>query len=168
LLRKEYKLNSVAYVDIDAHHGDGVFYAYQADPFVIFADIHEDGAYLYPGTGRENETGLGDAKGYKINIAMKPGSGDAAMLHRWPEIETLLRKHKPDFIIFQCGADSVKGDPITHMCFSEQSHAYAAKRLVELAKEFGHGRVLALGGGGYNLDNIAKTWCAVVEAILSA
>ncbi len=166
LLRKEYKLNSVAYVDIDAHHGDGVFYAYQADPFVIFADIHEDGAYLYPGTGRENEIGLGDAKGYKVNIAMKPGSDDAAMLHRWPEIETLLRKHKPDFIIFQCGADSVKGDPITHMCFSEQSHAYAAKRLVELANEFGHGRVLALGGGGYNLDNIAKTWCAVVEAML--
>ncbi len=168
VLRSHYNLGCVAYVDIDAHHGDGVFYAYQADPFVIFADIHEDGAYLYPGTGRESEIGLGDAEGYKLNIAMKPGADDKALLQRWPEIEALLRQHKPEFIIFQCGADSVKGDPITHMSFSEQSHAYAAKRLVALANEFGHGRVLALGGGGYNLDNIAKTWCAVVDAILSA
>ena len=166
-LRQQYDLNCVAYVDIDAHHGDGVFYAFKDDPYVIFADMHEDGRYLYPGTGREQETGSGAGKGRKLNIAMEPAANDVAMLKRWPEVENLLREFKPDFIILQCGADSINGDPITHLKYSEKAHFHAAQRLTVLANEFGHGRVLALGGGGYNLSNIAKGWCAVVEGLLS-
>ena len=57
-------------MDIDVHHGDGVFYAFEDDPDLIFADIHEDGNHLYPGTGREDETGKGNAKGTKLNIPL--------------------------------------------------------------------------------------------------
>ncbi len=62
-------------MDIDAHHGDGVFYAFEADPRVIFADLHEDGQYLYPGTGSAEETGSGAAAGTKLNIPLPPGAG---------------------------------------------------------------------------------------------
>ena len=74
-------------------------------------------------------------------------------------------KSKPDFILLQCGADSIDGDPITHLKYSEKAHAHAAERLAQIADEHCGGKLLALGGGGYNHDNIAKTWTAVVDVL---
>jgi acetoin utilization protein AcuC len=165
ILFNRYHLKRVAYVDIDAHHGDGVFYSFEDDPRLIFADMHEDGRFLYPGTGAITETGTGDAKGTKLNIPMPPKLDDELFFKMWPHIENFLEKHRPQFILFQCGADSIKGDPITDMAYSEKAHAHAAKRLGEMAERYCGGKLLAMGGGGYNHDNIAKTWTAVVEAM---
>jgi len=166
LLRKKSGLARVAYVDIDAHHGDGVFYGFEDDATVIFADIHEDGRYLYPGTGTAEEAGRGAAQGTKLNLPMAPGSDDEAFAQVWPRVTAHLERFVPDFIIFQCGADSLEGDPLTHLRFSSKSHGLAARELVALADRLGHGRVLALGGGGYNRTNIAQAWTAVVESLL--
>jgi acetoin utilization protein AcuC len=159
-------LERVAYVDIDAHHGDGVFYAFEEDARVIFADMHEDGQYLYPGTGNASETGKGVAAGTKVNIPMPPGSDDVAFAAAWPRVMAHLEKFAPDFIILQCGADSLEGDPITHLRYSAASHGKAARELAQLADRLGHGRVLALGGGGYNRSNLAQAWSTVVENLL--
>jgi len=156
----------IAYVDIDAHHGDGVFYGFEDDPRVIIADIHEDGRYLYPGTGAASETGKGKGKGSKLNIPMLPGADDAAFLASWKVVEAFIAGHTPQFIIFQCGADSLAGDPITHLAYSPASHRYAAERLCSLADNLCEGRLLALGGGGYRLENLSTSWCAVVETML--
>ena len=164
-LRHKHNIQRIAYVDIDAHHGDGVFYSFENDPELIFADLHEDGRFLYPGTGAETETGKNNAIGTKLNIPMPPHSNDEAFMQAWESVEKFLLKHRADFILLQCGADSIKGDPITHMEYSKKSHAYAAKRLSQLANELCEGRLIALGGGGYNHDNIAKTWTAVVESM---
>jgi acetoin utilization protein AcuC len=75
-LRREHGLQRIAYVDIDAHHGDGLYYGFESDPAVIFADIHEDGRHLYPGTGSSDEQGRGDAAGTKLNIPLPPGADD--------------------------------------------------------------------------------------------
>jgi len=75
--RRLYGIRRVAYVDIDAHHGDGVFYAFEQDPDVLFADLHEDGRYLYPGTGSRSETGRGLGVGTKLNIPLPPGADDS-------------------------------------------------------------------------------------------
>lgn len=159
-------LERIAYVDIDAHHGDGVFYAFEDNARVIFADLHEDGRYLYPGTGDASETGKGVAEGTKLNIPMPPGSDDVAFDAAWPRVMTHLEKFAPDFIILQCGADSLEGDPITHLRYSAASHGKAARELAQLADRLGHGRVLALGGGGYNRSNLAQAWSTVVENLL--
>jgi acetoin utilization protein AcuC len=165
-LRKAFGVRRIAYVDIDAHHGDGVFYPFEEDPDLIFADIHEDGRFLYPGTGHAHETGRGSATGSKLNIPLSPGSDDDDFFHVWPQVEALIRAQRPEFILLQCGADSIMGDPITHMNFSTAVHAHAAARLAHLAEELGHGRLLAVGGGGYNPINIAKGWCAVLRALV--
>lgn len=167
-LRVEYGVRRIAYVDIDAHHGDGVFYAFEHDPDVVIVDVHEDGRYLYPGTGAADETGRGAALGTKHNYPMPPGADDAAFLRVWPEAEALLRRAQPEFIVLQCGADSLAGDPLTHLAYTASTHAHVAARLCRIADELGHGRVLALGGGGYDLANIAAAWCAVVEMLLDA
>jgi len=164
-LFQKYNLQRVAYVDIDAHHGDGVFYSFEDEPRLIFADMHEDGQFLYPGTGAINETGKGDATGKKLNIPMPPQSDDQLFLKMWTQLEKFIEKNQPEFILFQCGADSIKGDPITHLAYSEKSHAYAARRLCGIADKYCGGKVLAMGGGGYNHENIAKTWTAVVEEL---
>jgi len=158
----------VAYVDIDAHHGDGVYYPFEADPYVVFADLHEDGRYLYPGTGRAEESGTGAAAGTKLNIPLPPAAGDAEFAATWPRVIAHIEQFSPQFIIMQCGVDSLGGDPLAHLRLTAASHAMAARDLAQLADRLGHGRVLALGGGGYNRANIAAGWNAVVEAFLAA
>jgi acetoin utilization protein AcuC len=159
-------LKRIAYVDIDAHHGDGVFYAFEDDAAVVFADLHEDGRYLYPGTGAAAETGRGAAVGMKLNVPLPPGADDEVFASVWPRVTAHLRKFEPEFFILQCGADSLEGDPITHLRFSPQVHGRAARELGALADELGHGRVLALGGGGYNRSNLAQAWSTVVENLI--
>jgi acetoin utilization protein AcuC len=167
-LRARHDIQRIAYVDIDAHHGDGVYYGFEDDPDLIFADVHEDGRYLYPGTGRASEIGKGAARGTKLNIPLMPGATDEQFAAVWPQVEAHLVAAKPEFIIFQCGADSLAGDPITHLCFSEESHARAAERLCVLADRFCGGRIVATGGGGYNRRNLARAWTRVVQAFAGA
>lgn len=164
-LRKEHGVRRIAYVDIDAHHGDGVYYGFESDPDLVFADIHEDGRFLYPGTGDASETGSGAAAGTKLNIPLPPGADDSAFNAVWPKVEEFVRRGRPEFIILQAGADSIAGDPITHMRFTAQAHAHAARRLALLAGELCEGRLIATGGGGYDRGNLAAAWCAVVEAM---
>jgi acetoin utilization protein AcuC len=165
-LRDKYNIKRVAYIDIDAHHGDGVFYAYESDPDLIFVDTHQDGHTIYPGTGHAHETGLGAAKGTKLNLPLPPGIGDSNYFQLLSTITSFITEAKPDFIIMQCGADSIAGDPITDMRLSPTAHYTVASRMVQIAEELGHGRVLALGGGGYNPHNIGTGWSSIVKAFI--
>jgi acetoin utilization protein AcuC len=167
-LRAEHGVQRVAYVDIDAHHGDGVFYGFEDDPGLCFVDLHEDGRYLYPGTGGADETGCGEASGTKLNIPMAPGAGDRQFMEEWPRVEDFVARAQPGFIILQCGADSLAGDPITHLGYTQEAHAHAATRLCALADELCGGRIVAVGGGGYNRANLAKAWTAVLKAFVEA
>jgi acetoin utilization protein AcuC len=164
-LRAVAGLHRIAYVDIDVHHGDGVFYSYEDDPEVVFADVHESGDFLYPGTGRASESGSGAAAGTKLNIPMPPGADDAAFRTVWTRVEEFVRAGKPEIIILQCGADSVAGDPLAHLAYKPETHGFAAARLRAVADDCCDGRLVALGGGGYNRENLGKAWCAVVEAM---
>lgn len=155
----------VAYVDIDAHHGDGVYYGFESDPRVVIGDIHEDGRFLFPGTGSSIETGKGNAVGTKFNAPLEPGAGDEEFETTFNQIAVFIEKLRPDFIFFQCGADSLSGDPITHLKYSARSHAYAAEKLHELSHRLCGGRILAMGGGGYNRVNVEKAWMAVAREL---
>ncbi|HEX2585675.1 MAG TPA: acetoin utilization protein AcuC [Steroidobacteraceae bacterium] len=163
VLRKQYGVKRIAYVDIDAHHGDGVFYAFNHDPDLMFADTHEDGHFLYPGTGSVDETGEGEAVGTKLNIPLPIGAGDAEFMQAWSKIEEYLQAIPPDFVFLQCGVDSMMDDPLTHLRFTDDAHGHAARRLCQLAESWGHGRILATGGGGYNRGNVARGWTRVVR-----
>jgi acetoin utilization protein AcuC len=166
LLAPPHSLERVAYVDIDAHHGDGVYYGFEDEPRVIVADLHEDGRFLYPGTGSADERGTGQAEGTKLNLPQLPGATDDAFEASWAEAEAFVEAAQPQFIVLHCGADSVAGDPLTHMAWSVEAHRAAARSLRRIADAHAGGRLLALGGGGYNRNNLAAAWCNVLEELL--
>jgi len=165
-LRAEHRVRRVAYVDIDAHHGDGVFYAFESDPDLWIADMHEDGHFLYPGSGALTETGKGAARGSKLNIPLPPGADQELFFRLWPQVEEFVARSSPEFILFQCGADSLAGDPITHLRFTPLCHQHATRALCRIAEEHCQGRILAFGGGGYDRGNLAEAW-TMVAAVLA-
>ena len=164
-LRAEHGVRRIAYVDIDVHHGDGIYYEYEEDPDLVVADIHEDGAYLYPGSGFAHEEGKGAAHGAKLNLPLAPGAGDAEFLQAWKQVEHFLDANQPEFVILQCGADGLAGDPLAHLRLTPAAHSYAARRLVRLAERHANGRLMAFGGGGYDLQNLSAAWSEVLHAL---
>ncbi|MBA3749728.1 MAG: acetoin utilization protein AcuC [Nitrosopumilus sp.] len=168
MARRKYGIGRICYVDIDAHHGDGVYYEFEKDSTVFIADIHEDGRYLYPGTGKETESGSGNAKGTKLNVTMKPNSTDVDFVAAFKKVEEFIDTiAKPELIILQCGTDCIGGDPLTHLQYTSKAHGYAADRLHQLSHKYCDGRILALGGGGYNQTNIADGWSEVVKSFIN-
>lgn len=167
-LRARYGLRRIAYIDIDAHHGDGMYYAFEENPEVFIADIHEDGRFLYPGTGHAQETGRGVARGTKLNLPMLPDANDHAFMEAWTQVEAFVDSCRPEFLLLQCGADSLADDPITHLRYTAAAHAHAARRLCALADRHCAGRMLAMGGGGYNRHNIAVAWTAVLSSLVAS
>ena len=167
-LRQRYSLRRILYVDIDAHHGDGVLYGFENDPDVRIVDMHEDGRYLYPGTGSGNETGTGPAVGTKQNFPMAPGAADTEFFQTWERALSFMEASEPQFILLQSGADSLDGDPLTHLRYTDAVHYRVAFDLAKLADRVAGGRIVAMGGGGYNLSNLARGWCAVVRGLLDA
>jgi len=159
-------LKEILYVDIDAHHGDGVFYSFYFDKRVRILDFHQSGRTLYPGTGFEHERGGGEAVGTKLNITFLPGAGFREFKDAWKDAaEDFLSESNPDFIILQAGADGLMGDPLTGLNYTEEVHAFVARKLHDFAHERCEGRIIALGGGGYNPDNVAKAWISVVKSL---
>ena len=168
LLRSRHKFSRILYVDIDVHHGDGVYYSYESDPDLFIFDIHEDGKFLYPGTGASSESGAGKAAGTKVNVPLAPGSGDRSVLDQLPRLEEFARAARPEFIIFQCGADGLRGDPIAGLDYTPRAHREVGTLLHRLSHELCSGRLVALGGGGYVPGNCADAWAEVVKAMVGA
>jgi acetoin utilization protein AcuC len=163
--REKYGIMRIAYIDIDAHHGDGVFYEFEDDPLLFFADIHEDGRYLYPGTGSASEVGKGSATYTKLNIPLEPGAGDDEFIKAFDKVENFIDNASPELIILQCGADGLAGDPITHLQYTSRAHRFAADSIHMLTHKHCEGRIIALGGGGYNRTNISIAWTEVVKSL---
>lgn len=159
-------VSPIAYVDVDAHHGDGVCYEFYGNKEVIFVDIHQDGRSLYPGSGFAYETGAGEAVGTKLNIPLPAGSGDREFMKAFGTALRFLNGFSPRFILFQCGADGLEGDPLTGLRYSEEAHGFAAAQLNEAAHRLCDGRLVALGGGGYSPESTAKAWMHVAQALV--
>jgi acetoin utilization protein AcuC len=169
LLRREFKLKRVAYIDIDAHHGDGVMYGFYEDPNVIFIDFHEDGRYLFPGTGAIHELGRGIATGTKFNMPMPPYSGDQSFIRAWDSlVPQLLHDFKPEFILLQMGVDGHGGDPLTELNYSSAGYKHIIRSLREQAEEICNGRLALFGGGGYNLESCALRWTEMIATLIEA
>lgn len=162
---REEGISRFLYVDIDDHHGDGVFYSYEYNPDIYILDVHEDGRFQYPGTGFEHERGKGKAEGTKVNIPLAPGAGDEMIGKIVKEIEKIAELSNPEFIILQAGADSLINDMLGKLRFTSKYHLSISLKLHEIAHRYCKGRIVALGGGGYSKQNCASAWVEVCKAL---
>lgn len=151
LLRKGKK---VAYIDIDAHHGDGVQNAFYQTDEVLKISLHQSGYTLFPGTGFEYEIGEGKGEGFSINIPLPPHTDDNNYLWAFEEIvPPLLKGFGPDIVVTQLGVDTFYNDPLTNLDLTIYGFESVVKKIKEISPKW-----LALGGGGYNIYNVAKAW----------
>lgn len=152
----------VAYVDIDAHHGDGVQNAFFDDNRVLTISIHESGQYLFPGTGSPSELGLDRGIGYSVNIPLYPYTDDEIYLETFNAVvPPLLRAFAPDVLVTQLGIDSYHSDPLTHLQVTTRGYEAAVRGLAELGYPW-----VALGGGGYDLSAVARAWTLAYGVML--
>ncbi len=144
----------VLYLDVDVHHGDGVVNAFYDRCDVMTISLHEDPVALFPGTGFADEIGTGRGKGYCVNIPLPIGTYDQIYMKAFNAIVMpLIEAYDPDIIVFELGADALMGDPLAHMCLTNNCYADIIDFLLSLNKS-----ILATGGGGYNVDNTARAW----------
>lgn len=158
----------VAYIDIDAHHGDGVQWLFYEDPDVLTVSIHESGRYLFPGTGHVEERGRGAGGGASVNIPVAPHTGTASWLELFNEVVPhVLRTFRPDVIISQHGCDAHVWDPLTHLAVTTEALEQAAVTIRALADELTDGRWIATGGGGYALFRVVPRAWTLLWGVLS-
>ncbi|QQK81176.1 acetoin utilization protein AcuC [Salicibibacter cibi] len=150
-IRKHYNAR-VLYIDTDAHHGDGVQWAFYDDPNVMTLSIHETGRYLFPGTGAITEKGAGQGYGYTLNLPLDAFTEDESFLTCY---ETAVKEacafFQPDVIVTQNGADAHFLDPLTHLATTLRTFKQVPKIAREMANEYCDGKWIAVGGGGYDL-----------------
>ncbi len=147
----------VAFVDIDAHHGDGVQWIFYEDPRVLTCSVHESGRYLFPGTGFLAERGAGDALGTAVNVPLPPFAGDEPYVRAIEEVVApAVRAFRPDALVVEPGWDGHHSDVLTHLQITMDGFERAAGLLRGLAAEVTDGRFAAVGGGGYTGDVLAR------------
>ncbi len=144
----------VLYLDVDVHHGDGVAYAFYDRADVMTISFHENPAVLFPGTGFEDEVGAGEGKGYCVNVPLPVGTYDEAYMKAFESIALpLISAYNPDVFVFELGADALAGDPLGHLCLTNNTYADIIEHLLGFNKP-----ILTTGGGGYNVENTARAW----------
>ncbi|MEM7491102.1 MAG: acetoin utilization protein AcuC, partial [Pseudomonadota bacterium] len=138
----------IAYVDIDAHHMDGVEHAFADDPDTLLISTHEE--RRWPFTGALTDRGVGQV----FNLPLPRGLNDTEFaLARDRLILPAVAAFAPDALVLQCGADAVDEDPLSRLALSNNAHWEAIAALMPLAP-----RVLLLGGGGYNPWSVGRLW----------
>lgn len=157
----------IAYLDIDAHHGDGVQEIFWSDPNVLTISLHESPLYLFPGTGFAHEVGGRQATGTAVNVALPQTTGDADWLRAFDAIvPPVLESFQPDLLISQHGADAHRDDPLTDLRLSLDSMAFSYRMIADLAQRYAQGKWVALGGGGYAMpDVVPRAWAQLIATV---
>ncbi len=166
-LLEDHGVKRVLYVDIDAHHADGVQAIFEDDPRVLKISLHEDGHYLFPGTGFTSEMGTGPGRGYSVNVPLPPYTRDVSYLYAFQEVvPPLARAFKPEVIVSQLGADGHALDPLTHLMLTTETYEAVGMLLDALSKELCGGRWIATGGGGYEVTAVPRVWTVLFSTMV--
>lgn len=167
-LRHEGGLDRVAILDWDVHHGNGTQHQFEADPSVLFISLHQHPRTLYPGTGFEEEVGVGPGRGTTLNCPMMPGSTDEHY-HRIFDTRVLpaLAEFRPQFLLISAGFDAHADDPLANLRLSTGAFEWMTARVCGLAAELGSIPIVSVLEGGYNIDALADCIVAHMEALLA-
>ncbi len=161
-LRDAHPATRVLYIDLDAHHGDGVQEAFYSSRDVMTISLHQTGLTCFPGTGFAFETGYGAGEGYSVNVAMPSGATDACFARVYDEVVApLAQAFRPEVIVAQVGVDGHYKDPETDLGLTLSGYRALVDRVIATADATSGGHIVLLGGGGYHAADVvplAWTW----------
>jgi len=144
----------VVYLDVDVHHGDGVEAAFYNTDQVLTVSLHQHGHTLFPGTGFPDDIGQGPGRGYAVNVPLAPGTDDDLYIWVFMElVPPLVHAFDPDILVTQLGVDTLATDPLAGLNLTTDGFS----QIVREIKSWGL-KWVALGGGGYNIMNVARAW----------
>ncbi|MHA1857639.1 MAG: acetoin utilization protein AcuC [Promethearchaeota archaeon] len=168
ILDKSPKGTKIMYLDIDCHHGDGVQWIFYDRPDVLTLSFHQDGRTLFPGSGALEENGKGNGKGFALNAPLLPGTIDSVYLNLFNKIvPDVMDAYRPDYLVCQLGVDTHYSDPITNMGLSTTGQEKIFKSINQnVSKYCKNDKLLALGGGGYNVGVVARSWSMFLAEML--
>ncbi|MCB2189102.1 MAG: acetoin utilization protein AcuC [Deltaproteobacteria bacterium] len=153
----------VLYLDLDAHHGDGVQWAFYDTDQVLTMSFHQHPATLFPGTGYAEEMGRGKGRGYSVNVPLWPDCDDEIYMFAFEKIfPPVLAAFQPDYVITQLGVDTFMADPLANLNLTTRGFLHC----LSLVRELCLGRWIATGGGGYHPINVARGWTAAWAVML--
>jgi acetoin utilization protein AcuC len=159
LLPKELR---IAYIDVDVHHGDGVQDAFYETDRVLTISLHESGETLFPGTGFETEIGVGRGRGFNVNVPFRAGTDDEVYISTFDAIVPPLVKHfRPDIVFAQVGGDTHRIDHLAHLNLTNNGYKQVVAKINALSP-----RIMAMGGGGYNVYKTAALWALAWSALV--
>jgi acetoin utilization deacetylase AcuC-like enzyme len=158
---EHHRMERVLIVDWDVHHGNGTQEIFWDEPRVLYVSLHQ--FPFYPGTGRFDEVGDGDGRGFTVNIPLPGGCGDDEWTAAFRRVvEPIAHAFKPQLVLVSAGFDAHAQDPLGGMRVTEQGFAGMADSLLAIAREHAGGRLIAALEGGYDVDALSKS----VEAVL--
>lgn len=164
-LQKKYGLNRIAIFDFDVHHGNGTQACFESDPSVLFISMHQDPRTLWPGSGFEEEMGVGVGKGFTVNLPLMPGADDSVYLRTVDErVLPRVEEFKPEILLLSSGFDAHIDDPLANMRVSSAGFGKITERLCALAERCCQGRVISALEGGYDLEALGES---VVQHLLA-
>lgn len=164
-----HRLDRVAIMDFDVHHGNGTQHSFEERNDILFVSTHEDPAHLYPGTGYKIETGKGMGEGFTLNIAMTPGGGDDEYQRVFEDqVLPRLNDFQPQFLLISAGFDAADQDPLAHMQMTPDGFTWIARELKQIAAKHCNGRYVATLEGGYDLQRLSESVVAMVEIMMES
>jgi acetoin utilization deacetylase AcuC-like enzyme len=156
-LQARHGVSKVMIIDWDVHHGNGTQSIFYEDPSVFFFSIHENPAFLYPGTGRRWETGKGAGVGTTLNAPMAPGAGDDEYRLAFEQlVAPAAERFRPEVLILSAGFDAHRDDPLADIQLTEEGFRFLSRFTIELANRFCGGKVVSLLEGGYERESLTR------------
>ena len=159
-LQNQYQFGRIAIIDFDVHHGNGTQEIFYSDKSVAYGSIHEQP--LFPGTGSENETGVGNI----FNAPIQSGTSSDEFLNIFEgKILENIDKFKPEVILVSAGFDAHKSDPLANINLESEDYYTLTKSIVEIANLHCDGRVISFLEGGYDLLALSESTKAHIRGL---
>ena len=157
VLKREFKLDRLLVLDFDVHHANGTQHTFEDDPSVLVISLHGHPHYLYPGSGFEDEVGIGPGRGYTVNIPFPPGATDDDYRRAFDErVIPAVGRFAPQMVLVCAGFDAHTDDPLGNLALSDEAFAGMTRVILELAERHARGRVLSVLEGGYEPGVLAR------------
>ena len=164
-LQKNYDLKRILIVDFDVHHGNGTQDIFYEDSSVFYFSVHQHP--LFPGTGRPNEIGKGEGKGYTLNVELPKGGGNNEVIEAFNlQLRPAMDQFKPEFILVSAGFDAHMGDPLGQLNYTHEGYGAIAEILQDISQKYADGRIFYMLEGGYNADNISQSVQKILNVLI--